>query len=292
MKERVNIYQKIITVGCTMSIHSEWKILKGKNGNINAYISSIEPVSEPRPTVIVIQEMWGVDAHIQEVTERFAAAGYVAISPDLFAENGVRPEELSVERMADAKSFLHAIPHTAWFNSVEREAAILKQPDEKQEYLSATLTTLFGIFDPNKSERFLSIIEDTADYARNIFGKTKGMAVASIGFCLGGALSAALATRDPKHAGSIVFYGRPPHDNVASIQCPVLGFYGGEDHNITKLVPDFEEEMKKNGKSFEAIVYPNGQHAFYNDTNPTYNSRYARDAFARSLSFLNRVTSV
>ena len=273
-----------------MVLHSEWKSLKGTNGSISAFISSIEPVDEARPTVIVIQEIWGVDAHIQDVVQRFAAAGYVAIAPDLFAENGVRPAELSETRMTEAKSFLHAIPHTAWFNPAEREAAILSQPSEKQESLSSTLTTLFGLLDPRKSEKFVNILKNTAEYARNTFEKTKEMPVTSVGFCLGGALSAALATQDPKHAGSIVFYGRPPQENLANIQCPILGFYGGEDKNITSLIPDFEAEMKRNGKSFEAIVYPNGQHAFYNDTNPTYNSRYARDAFARTLNFLNRVT--
>jgi carboxymethylenebutenolidase len=274
-----------------MTLHSEWKSLKGTNGSISAYISSIEPVSEPRPTVLIIQEVWGVEEHIQDVVQRFAAAGYVAIAPDLFADNGVRPEELSEERMTEAKSFLHSIPHTSWFNPDDRETAILTQPSEKQENLRSTLTALFGLLDPRKSEKFVSILKDTAEYARNSFEKTKGMPVTSVGFCLGGALSVALATQDPKHAGSIVFYGRPPRQFIADIQCPILGFYGGEDKNITNLVPDFEAEMKKNGKSFEAIVYPNGQHAFFNDTNPTYNSRYARDAFSRSLTFLNRVTT-
>lgn len=49
--------------------------------------------------------------------------------------------------------------------------------------------------------------------------------------------------------------------------------------------------MVKEGKSFEAIIYPEANHAFFNDTNPTYNVSYARDAFARSLSFLNRMVS-
>ncbi|MEY2193276.1 dienelactone hydrolase family protein [Neobacillus sp. BF23-41] len=274
-----------------MSIQSEWQSLKGTNEKIRAYISSIEPVNEPRPTVLVIQEIWGVDAHIQDVAQRFAVAGYVAIAPDLFADNGVRSEELSEERMVEAKSFLHSIPHTSWFNSSDRESAILQQPSEKQETLRTTLTTLFGMLDPRKSERFIRILKDSAEYARNSFEKTKGMPVTSVGFCLGGALSAALATQDPKHAGSIVFYGRPPQQNIANIECPVLGFYGGEDKNITNLIPVFEAEMKKHGKSFEAIIYPNAQHAYYNDTNPTYNSLYARDAFARTLTFLNRVTT-
>jgi carboxymethylenebutenolidase len=275
-----------------MPLHSEWKSLKGEKGNISAYISSIEPVSEPRPTVLIIQEIWGVEAHIQDVVQRFASAGYVAIAPDLFADNGVRPDELSEERMMEVKSFLHAIPHTSWFNAEDRETAILKQPSEKQENLRSALNSLFKLLDPKNSERFISILKDTAEYARNTFEKTKGMPVTSVGFCMGGALSAVLATQDAKHAGSIVFYGRPPNRNIANIQCPVLGFYGGEDPHITSLVPDFEEEMKKNGKSFKAIVYPNGQHAFFNDTNPTYNNKYARDAFAQSLNFLNRVTTV
>jgi carboxymethylenebutenolidase len=274
-----------------MSLQSNWHSLNGKNGKISAYISSLELVTEPRPTVIVIQEIWGVDAHIQDVVQRFAAAGYVAIAPDLFAVNGVRPDELSEQLMTEAKIFLHSIPHTSWFNPKDRESAILQQPTEKQDTLRTTLTTLFGMLDASISESFLRILNDTAAYARNTFEKTKGMPVTSVGFCLGGALSAALAVQDPKHAGSIVFYGRPPQQNIDKIECPILGFYGGEDKNISNLIPAFEAEMKKNRKSFEAILYPDAQHAFFNDTNPTYNSRYARDAFSRSLSFLNRVTT-
>ena len=66
--------EKIKTVRCNMSIQSEWQSLNGTNGKIRAYISSIEPVNEPQPTVLVIQEIWGVDAHIQNVAERFATA--------------------------------------------------------------------------------------------------------------------------------------------------------------------------------------------------------------------------
>lgn len=40
--------------------------------------------SEPLPGVIVIQEWWGLNEHIKDVTRRFAAAGYVALAPDLY----------------------------------------------------------------------------------------------------------------------------------------------------------------------------------------------------------------
>jgi carboxymethylenebutenolidase len=38
----------------------------------------------PRPAVVVIQEWWGVNAHIEDVTERLARQGYVALAPDLY----------------------------------------------------------------------------------------------------------------------------------------------------------------------------------------------------------------
>lgn len=38
----------------------------------------------PRPTVIVIQEWWGLNDHIKDVANRFAAEGYVALAPDLY----------------------------------------------------------------------------------------------------------------------------------------------------------------------------------------------------------------
>lgn len=274
-----------------MPIHAEWMTFSGSKGNCRAYVAALENVSEPQPTVLIIQEIWGVDTHIQDVTQRFAAAGYVAIAPDLFAENGVCRDELKQERLSEAKNFLHSIPHTAWFNPQERESAILNQPYEKQAELRTTLESLFELLSPDKSVKMIDILMDSAAFARSTFEKSKGMPVSSIGFCMGGLLSAVLATRDPQHAGSIVFYGRPPQQGIADIQCPVIGFYGGQDPNITDLVPKLKEEMQKYGKSFDVTIYPNAKHAFFNDTNPTYNVNYSRDAFAKSLVFLNQVTS-
>src|SRR5690606_33974359 len=39
---------------------------------------------KPRPAVVVIQEWWGVDEHIKDVTRRFASEGFVALAPDLY----------------------------------------------------------------------------------------------------------------------------------------------------------------------------------------------------------------
>jgi carboxymethylenebutenolidase len=56
---------------------------------------------EPRPTIIVIQEWWGLNEHIKDVARRFAAEGYVALAPDLY--HGVvttEPDEARKQALA------------------------------------------------------------------------------------------------------------------------------------------------------------------------------------------------
>ena len=62
---------------------------------LTGYLARPERAQGPLPGVLVIQEAWGVDAHIEDVTRRFAAAGYLALAPDLFSEGGKRPAPLA-----------------------------------------------------------------------------------------------------------------------------------------------------------------------------------------------------
>jgi carboxymethylenebutenolidase len=67
----------------------EWQV---DGGNAPGYL--VRPASTPAPAVIVIQEWWGLEPHIQEVAERFAAEGYVALAPDLYhGEIATEPDE-------------------------------------------------------------------------------------------------------------------------------------------------------------------------------------------------------
>ncbi len=52
------------------------------NGTIDAYLA--KPEGEPKGGVVVIQEIFGVNGHIRDVADRFAAQGYTAIAPALF----------------------------------------------------------------------------------------------------------------------------------------------------------------------------------------------------------------
>ncbi len=267
-----------------MGIYSDW-IRYGQNERYTGYLAKPERISEPHSVIIVIQEIWGVDSHIQELTRRFASAGYVAIAPDLYADFGKRPEPLDASRIEKIKSFLDSLPPNAWFEASEREKALNQLPETERIHVGETYSTLFGGLKPAE---YLEKLVETADILRDSYPATKGMDVASVGFCMGGALSAQLATRDKKLKGAIVFYGQAPaEEQLQAIECPVLGFYGGKDHRITGGVNDFAEAMKKHGKSFDYQIYEGANHAFFNDSRSSYHVYAARDALVRALSFFN-----
>lgn len=65
-----------------MNISTEDVTFPANGGTAQGYLAM--PEGAPRGGVVVIQEWWGVDEHIKDVTRRFAAEGYVALAPDLY----------------------------------------------------------------------------------------------------------------------------------------------------------------------------------------------------------------
>lgn len=235
------------------------------------------------PAVVVLQEIWGVDAHIQDVTRRIAQAGYVALAPDLYAKDGVRPVALTEERIERMKSFLDSLPPPAWGDQKLRDEALAGLPAAEATAISETQGALFGGL--GQTDHIPALLATTA-FLRDAYVFSKGGPVCSVGFCMGGALSARLACHDSALAGAAVFYGSAPaQDLLPKIQCPIIGFYGQLDTRITDGVPTFAEAMKNAGKSFEYHVYDGAHHAFFNDTRSAYHAAAVRDAFARLLMF-------
>jgi hypothetical protein len=84
---------------------------------------------------------------------------------------------------------------------------------------------------------------------------------------------------------SAITVSPPKKEALAPIACPVIGFYGGEDHRITQGVPEVAAAMKKLGKTYDYTVYPDAGHAFFNDTRASY----APDAWAKTLMLFDNV---
>jgi carboxymethylenebutenolidase len=259
----------------------------GANQEFVGYLAWPERAALPLPGVVVFQEAFGVNDHIEEVTRRVAAAGYLALAPDLFAVDGVRVPALSRERMDAFLGFMNSVPPTAWMDEKAREAAIGALPADQAAALRETYGVLFGGF--TQPERSLPAALAAAAYLRGDDPRSRGQKVAAIGFCMGGGIAGALAAHDPALAAAAVFYGMPPKaERVPDIRCPVLGFYGATDKRIMDAIPAFSEAMAKAGLRFEPHVYERVGHAFFNDGRPSYDVGAARDAWARLLAFLQQ----
>lgn len=262
-----------------MSLKTEWV----RYGDQTAYLTQPERATAPLPAIVVIQEIWGVDTHIQDVTRRFASAGYAALAPDLYAEGGTRPDVLSPARIAAAQQLMNGLAPAAWMDPAARETALLTLPEPHQNDVRATLASLFGGLAIGV-ERFVPSLLAATRFLRYECDATRGQRIGCVGFCMGGGLSALLACRDPEMAAAVVFYGRAPAaEDVANAACPILGLYGGLDQRINAGIPDFDAAMRRAGKRLDVQVYEGAPHAFFNDTRPSYHVAAARDAFSRTL---------
>ncbi len=266
-----------------MTVQAEWVQFHSGGAVLPAYMARPARVSRPIPAILVIQEIWGPDEHIQDVASRFGAAGYVALAPDLYARGGRRPSALAADRIEAVKAFLDSMPPAAWSNPSERDAALARSPEPPRRQVGETLGLLFS---PNRPlEQYTADLRAAVQYLRG-HAASQEQRVGSVGFCMGGALSALLACSEPALSAAVIFYGSaPPPERIAGVRCPILGFYGGDDPRITQGVPTFTEALHAAGKAFESHTYPGAPHAFFNDTRGSYRVDPSRDAWARTLAF-------
>ncbi len=110
-----------------------------------------------------------------------------------------------------------------------------------------------------------------------------------VGFCFGGGVTWRCATQIAELRAAIPFYGpNPPLEDVPKTQAAVLAIYGALDTRITGGAAEIEAAMKQNNKTFDKIIYPNAAHAFHNDTGASYNPEAAKDAWAKTLAWLDK----
>lgn len=117
--------------------------------------------------------------------------------------------------------------------------------------------------------------------------------IGSLGWCMGGRYSFALATEEPAMSAVVGYYGAPPTDAtaIARIKAPVLGNFGGEDKGPSPdQVKAFDAALKKAGKSADLKIYDGAGHAFANLNNPWggYREAAAKDAWSRTIAFFGR----
>jgi carboxymethylenebutenolidase len=114
---------------------------------------------------------------------------------------------------------------------------------------------------------------------------------AVVGFCWGGEMTFAAATKIKTLDAAVVFYGRSPEplDSVKDIRAPIMAHYGEKDPGVNKGIAETVAAMQKYNKVYDHKIYPGAQHAFHNDANPSrYDAKAAKEAWERTLSFLKK----
>lgn len=116
-------------------------------------------------------------------------------------------------------------------------------------------------------------------------GATK---VGATGFCMGGAMTLALASTGQLDA-AVPFYGFPQQEpDWSNLRGPVqMHFAEHDDYFSPKAAAELAEKLKAAGKDAELFVYEGTEHAFFNDTRPdVHNAAASKQAWDRALPFL------
>jgi carboxymethylenebutenolidase len=202
------------------------------------------PGSTPAPGVVVIQEFWGLEPHIKDVADRFAAAGYVALAPDLY----------------------HGV--------------VVDEPDEARKLMMEL-----------DHPRAISEIESAGNYLLSR-DDVNGNGVGLIGFCMGGGLVLKVASQTDVASAAVVFYGRNPDpiEDVAKIDCPLLGIYGENDQGIPPSeVERLREALNAAGKTdFDLHIYLGAAHAFFNDQRQAHDPEASKDAWQKVMTLFEK----
>ena len=222
------------------------------DGSIPAY-RAMPDKGGPFPTVLVVQEVFGVHEHIKDIVRRLAKLGYYAIAPELYARQG-NPAEIK-----DPKELIAKI--------------VSKVPDEQvMSDLDATLVYA-------KSS-------DKADLSKlAVTGFCWGGRITWLYAGHQPALKAAVAWYGIDRAHSELTPNNPL-DIIPDLKCPVLGLYGGADKSIPReLIDKRQAACKDAGKTCDFVVYPDAPHGFNADYRPSYRPDAAKDGWARMLAW-------
>ncbi|CAK6697279.1 Carboxymethylenebutenolidase [Synechococcus sp. CBW1107] len=199
--------------------------------------------------VLVVQEIFGVHAYIQDVCRRLARLGYLAIAPSLFERQG---DVTKLPDIASIRPVVAKVPDAQVMNDLDATVAWAgREGGGDSRRLGITgfcwggrITWLYAAHNPN-------LKAGVAWYGR---------------------LAGVSTPQQPSY----------PLDLVARIKAPVLGLYGGKDDSIPlETAERMQAALKAAGGRSEIVIYPEAPHGFHADYRPSYRPETAADGWSR-----------
>lgn len=210
----------------------------------------------PRPIIIVVQEIFGVHAWIQDIVRRFAKAGYYAIAPDFYVRQG------DATKVADIPTLVRTI--------------VSKVPDT-QVMSDLDATTAFSATDGGDADLL------------GITGFCWGGRITWLYAAHNPALKAGVAWYGRLRGEANSLQPTYPVDLAGQLKAPVLGLYGGQDKGIPlEDVEAMRVALAQAKSPSQIIVYPEAEHGFLADYRPSYNAQASATAWKEALGWFGR----
>jgi len=224
-----------------------------KSGDTTMNLYDAEPNGPARGAIIVLQEAFGVNDHIQDICRRFAAEGYRTVAPHLFHRTG--DPVLDYE---DLQSVVGQIMKL-------RADGINADVDASLEYLG----------DAGFNVGQVGIIGFCMGGSISFSSATRHQFGASVSF-YGGGISEGR-------------FGIPPLVELApNLKCPWIGFFGDQDESIrVDHVEALRAAVAKAPVPTEIVRYPDADHGFHCDARDSYHEPSSKDAWQRTLNWFD-----
>jgi carboxymethylenebutenolidase len=220
-----------------------------QDGEIPAY-RAMPATGENFPVVLVVQEIFGVHEHIQDICRRFAKLGYLAIAPEMFVRQG---DVSKISEISEIQSkVVSKVPDAQVLSDLDATVAWAENSSKGNiDKLGITgfcwggrITWLYSAYNPK-------VKAGVAWYGR-LVGESKPLT--------------------PKH----------PIDIAAELKAPILGLYGGSDNGIpNNTVEQMRQALNAGNSGSEIVLYPDTPHAFFADYRPSYRKEQAEDGWKR-----------
>jgi carboxymethylenebutenolidase len=208
-------------------------------------------------TILVVQEIFGVHAHIADICRRFAKAGYYAIAPELYFRQGDPKTYTEIPKLVS--ELVSKVPDAQVMGDLDSAVAFAKS-------------------------------EGKADTAKlGITGFCWGGRIVWMYDAHNPDLKAGVAWYGPLVRPGTELQPKNPIDLVKDLKAPVLGLYGGADTGISNDSVEKMRDALKTGspaaQKSQIELYPDTPHGFNADYRPSFRKDQAEDAWKKALAW-------
>lgn len=237
----------------TDGLHAGQTTIPSQGEDLPAYLARPEQFTGKLPIILVVQEIFGVHEHIQDVCRRLAKQGYLAIAPELYFRQGDPRDYTEISELF--AKLVSKVPDQQVLSDLDHAAHWASQHGGDISKLGITgfcwggrITWLYAAHNPQ-------LKAGVAWYGKLVGDKT---------------------LTSPSN----------PVDRAAALDAPVLGLYGGQDSSIAQeTIETMRQAIRAANADAEIVVYPQAGHAFNADYRPSYNAEAAADGWQRMLDY-------